>query len=53
MKAKKEQIPDRNIVKESKLDTQSISGDFGNIIIGIIVIILIAAGLIWIVNILL
>jgi len=53
MKAKKEQIPDRNIVKESKLDTQSISGDFGNIIIGIIVIILIATGLIYIVDVLL
>ncbi|MBK7569850.1 MAG: hypothetical protein KBF42_01235 [Chitinophagales bacterium] len=52
-KSKKEQIPDRNILKESKQETPTITSELSNIIIGIIVIVLIAAGLIWIVDVLL
>ncbi|MBK7038071.1 MAG: hypothetical protein IPH42_17500 [Bacteroidetes bacterium] len=52
-KSKKEQIPDRNILKESKQETPTITSELSNIIIGIIVIVLIATGLIWIVDVLL
>ena len=53
MKTKKEQIPDRNILKDTKQETPTITSELANIIIGIIVIVLIAAGLIWIVDVLL
>ena len=52
-KTKKEQIPDRNIIKDSKQEPPTITSELANIIIGIIVIVLIAAGLIWIVDFLL
>ncbi len=53
MKTNKEQVTDRNIIKDKKQETSTVSSDLGNIGIGIIVIILIIVGLIWIVDLLL